>query len=316
MSNGVIGQTGRSIIPAAPPVGQQGRFWTRARREGLTGWLLVGPVMVYYAVMGLIPMGAVVVLSFVRWTGFSGSPEWVWLHNYQLLWDFPLYRDVFVHTLYIGGSILLASLAISFFIALLLNAKIRGRGIYRTIWYLPAVVSFAITSQMWNAFLDPTNGLFNTILRWAGQPAINWQLSAFWMTFWIIVLSTWKGVGGTMIIFLAGLQGIDPTLYEAGKIDGANRLALLRYVTLPSLRPVTVFAVISGMLGAIQIFEPVQLLTRGGPFDSTTVVVYSIYKNAFLNSSFGLASAMSVVFALLCLAFTVFQLTVVGRRTD
>src|SRR5579859_8038316 len=101
--NGLIGQAGKPSVPVAPLVGRQGRFWTRGRKEGLTGWLLVGPVMVYYAIMGLIPMGAVVILSFVRWTGFSGTPEWVWLHNYQLLWNFSLYRDVFLHTLYIGG---------------------------------------------------------------------------------------------------------------------------------------------------------------------------------------------------------------------
>ena len=313
---GMIDRVDQPTGPAAPIVGRRGRFWTRSRTEALTGWLLVGPVMLYYAIMGLIPLGAVVVLSFVRWTGFSGSPEWVWFHNYQILWRFPLYQAVFLHTLYIGGFILIATLIVAFSISLLLNANIRGRGVYRTIWYLPAVVSFAITSQMWNAFLDPTDGLFNTILRWAHQPAIEWQLSAFWMTFWVIILTTWKGVGGTMIIFLAGLQGIDPTLYEAGRIDGASRLALLRYITLPSLRPVTVFAIISGMLGSMQIFEPVQLLTQGGPFDSTTVVVYRIYEDAFHDNEFGIASATSVVFALLCLAFTVFQLNVVGRRAD
>jgi ABC-type sugar transport system permease subunit len=270
--------------------------------------------MLYYFVLGLVPLGAVVALSFVRWNGFSGGPQWAGLRNFEILWRFPQYRDALWHTIYIGGLILIASIIVGFAIALLLNTNVRGRGIYRTIWYLPTIVSFAIIAQMWNAFLDPATGVFNSILRWFGQPQINWALSTFWMVVWIVVMSTWKGVGGTMIIFLAGLQGIDPTLYEAARIDGAGRLALLRYVTLPSLRPITVFVVVTGALGAMQIFEPVYLLSKGGPFDATTVIIYRIYEDAFQNNQYGVACAMSVVFALLCMSFTVFQLRAFGSR--
>jgi len=305
---------GRAAI-AAVPLGRR-RSWSGARREALIGWLIVGPVMLYYAIFNLVPIAAVVALSFVRWTGFSGSPEWVGLHNYELLWRFPAYLQTFWHTLYIGGFIIVTQIAVGFVIALLLNANVRGRGVYRTIWYLPTIVTFAIVTQMFGAFLDPTSGAFNAILRWAGQPAVDWSLSAFWMIFWVIVLSAWKGVGAIMIIFLAGLQSIDPTLYEAGRIDGAGRLGLLRYITLPALRPVTVFVVISGALGSMQIFEPVQLLSKGGPFDATTVVVYRIYEDAFQNNTYGVACATSVVFALLAMGFTAVQLRTLGHRID
>ncbi len=312
--SGGSGRVGQPALPAAPLVGRRGRFWNKHRREGLTGWLLVGPVMLYYAVLGVIPLGAVLVLSFVRWNGFSGQPKWVGLKNFQTLWRFPQYREALWHTIYIGGLILTASVLVGFAIALLLNANVRGRGIYRTIWYLPTIVSFAIIAQMWNAFLDPTTGVFNSILRWLHLPAIEWALSSFWMVVWIVVMTTWKGVGGTMIIFLAGLQGIDPTLYEAARIDGAGRLALLRYVTLPSLRPITVFVLVTGALGAMQIFEPVYLLSKGGPFDATTVIIYRIYEDAFQDNQFGVACATSVVFALMCMSFTVVQLRAFGSR--
>lgn len=272
--------------------------------------------MLYYAVFGLVPLVAVVVLSFVRWNGFAGSPQWVGFHNYHTLWRFSAYREMLWHTVYIGAFILAATVIGGFSIALLLNANVRGRGIYRTIWYLPTVVSFAIVAQMFNAFLDPTSGVFDSVLRWAHQPPVFWPLNSGWMVFWVVVMTTWKGVGATMILFLAGLQGIDPTLYEAARVDGAGRLGLLRHITLPSIRPVAVFVVISGALGSLQIFEPIFLVTKGGPFDSTTVVVYRIYEDAFQNNQYGVACATSVVFALICMCFTLFQLRVLGRGID
>ncbi len=302
---------------AAAPSRARRRLWPRTgrRREAVIGWLLIGPIMLYWFIFGFIPLVSVVVLSFVHWDGFS-DPRWVGFHNYQTLWRFPLYRDALWHTLLIGGLVLVTGITVAFGIALLLNAKIRFRGFYRTVWYLPTIVSFAIVAQMWNVFVDPINGVFDNVLRVLRQPPILWSLSSFWMIVQVVILTTWKGVGSTMIIFLAGLQGIDQTLYEAGRIDGAGRWPLFRYITLPSLRPIGIFVVITGALGAIQIFEPIYLFSKGGPFESTTVLIYRIYEDAFLDNQFGLACATSVIFALLGLTFTVFQLRFFGKQID
>jgi len=313
---GVIEATDRPAAPAVPIAGRRGRISRRTRREWLTGWLLIGPIMLYWLIFNGIPLVSVFVLAFVRWSGFVGTPSWVGWHNFQTLWRFPSYRDTFWHTLLIGGSVLIVGILVGFAIALLLNSNVRGRGIYRTIWYLPTVVAFAITSQMWNSFIDPTQGLFDSVLRWARQPPVIWSLSSAWMIAQVVALATWKGVGSTMIIFLAGLQGIDTALYEAARLDGAGRLALLRHITLPSLRPITVFVAITGGLAALQIFEPIYLFTKGGPFGSTTVAVYRIYQDAFQDNQYGLACATSVVFALFCMGFTVFLLRFFGNQLD
>lgn len=302
---------------SAPRVGRWRRFWARKQhREALTGWLLVGPIMLYWIIFQFIPLAAVFVLSFVRWSGFFGTPEWVGFRNYLTLWRFPLYRDAVGHTILIAALILVVTVGVALAIALLLNTAVRGRGVYRAIWYLPTVVSFAIISQMFLSFLDPVSGVFDVVVHWLHQPPIIWQLNTAWMIFWIVVIATWHGIGTSMIIFLAGLQGIDRTLYEAGRMDGAGRAALFRHITLPSLRPITVFVAITAGLGALQIFEPVYLVSQGGPFGSTTVIIYRIYEDAFQDNQFGLASAMSVVFFLMSLAFTAFNWRLFGRRAD
>ncbi len=286
-------------------------FWTRGRREGLTGWLLVGPMMLYYGIMGLVPIGAVVAISFTKWNGIQGSPVWVGLKNYRYIWNYQ--QSVFTTTFVIAALLMALGIPLAFVLALLLNTKVRGRGVYRTLFYLPVVVSQAIVVQMFSSFLDPTNGIFDRIVTSAGHSPIYWSLSGFWMTFWIVVMTTWQGVGNSMILFLAGLQGIDVSLYEAARIDGAGNLTIFYRMTLPLLRPVTTFVLITSAVWDLQILIPVQLLTQGGPLGATNVVVWSIYKDAFLNSRFGNACATSVVLALICMVLTVISLRTVGR---
>lgn len=291
-------------------------FWTPRRREGLAGWLLIGPSMVYTAIFGLAPLVAVFVLAFTRWNGFVGSPGWVGLSNFRVLWRFSLYREALWHTAVIGGVTLALTSSIGLAMALLLNMRVPGAGVYRTLWYLPTVVSLAIIARMWGAFIDPTTGAFDNLLRVVGKPPVIWSLSTAWMTLHLAVMTTWKGVGNTMVIFLAALQRIDPALYEAARLDGSGRLALFRHITLPSLRPFVAFVLIVGTLGALHIFEPVILLTQGGPFGSTTVIVYRIYEDAFQDNQYGVACATSVIFALLCLGCTMLLLRLFRQPVD
>lgn len=292
------------------------RFWTPRRREGAAGWLLIGPSMLYTAIFGLAPLIAVFVLAFTRWNGFVGRPAWVGLRNFRTIARFALYRQAFWHTAVIGGAALTLTLSLGLAMAVALNTRVPGAAIYRTIWYLPTVVSMAIVARMWDAFIDPATGTFDAVLRALGGPTVIWSLSATWMTLHLAVLATWKGVGNTMVIFLAGLQRIDPALYEAARLDGSGRIALFRHVTLPQLRPFVAFVLITGTLGALHIFEPVLLLTQGGPFDATTVVVYQIYQDAFRDNQYGVACATSVIFALLCLGCTAALLRLFRRAID
>jgi ABC-type sugar transport system permease subunit len=146
-----------------------------------------------------------------------------------------------------------------------------------------------------------------------GMEPIIFQQSAIWMSFWLILITVWKGVGGTVIIYLAGLQGIDPTLYEAARVDGASKFRLVWHITLPSIRPITMYITIVGIIASFQIFEPVNLITHGGPTGQTNIILYRIYQDAFQNFSMGMASASSVMVLVVSMLFTIFQYRISQR---
>lgn len=306
----------RDAVAAGSVPSRRRPFLTPSRRMALTGLALIGPIMLYWLIFTAAPLVAVIVLSFYRWNGYASHPAWVGGENYRTLWRLPLYLQTLWHTIIIAALVLVAGILVAFAVALLLNTKVKARGVYRTVWYLPTIVSFAIIAQLWNSFIDPTNGLFDNILKTLGLHPIIWSLSTFWMIIQVILLTTWKGVGATMIIFLAGLQGIDPSLYEAAHMDGAGALQRFRHVTIPSLRPILIFVAITGGLGAMRIFEPIYLLTKGGPYNSTTVIIYRIYEDAFQDNTYGTASALAVVFMFICLGFTFFQLRFFSKQID
>ncbi|REE82638.1 multiple sugar transport system permease protein [Paenibacillus taihuensis] len=288
-------------------------FYNR-HRDGFVGYSLLAPMFVFFAVFSLFPLLFVIYLSFTEWNGVLGWPKWIGLDNFHRFFTTGDYMLTLLHAGMYGLLILAGCMFIGFFVAILLNQKVSGVGIYRTLWYLPVLVSFAVVAQIANALLDPVTGLVRKVMERFGMEPIIFQQSVFWMTFWLIIISIWKGIGGTVIIYLAGLQGIDTTLYEAAKVDGATRFKILLYVTLPSLRPITMYIAIMGIIGSFQIFEPVQLLTRGGPQGHTNIILHRIYQDAFQSFNMGMASASSVMVLIFTFVLTMIQYRISQRN--
>ncbi|QTH40347.1 sugar ABC transporter permease [Cohnella sp. LGH] len=292
-----------------PRLGSTSRFRLslRRNRDGVIGYSILFPVLLGFAIFSVFPALFVVYLSFAEWNGLEGGPIWVGLKNYVTFFNQGDYLASLARAGVYGLICLFFTTVLGFLIAVLLNQKVIGSSAIRTIWYLPALVPFAVISQMAVAVLNPVDGLLKQMMVRFGMEPIVFQTSALWMSFWIILLTVWKGVGGTVVIYLAGLQGIDTTLYEAARVDGASKAKTLWHVTIPSLRPITMFVLVTGIIGSFQIFEPVQLISRGGPNGETNIILYRIYQDAFQGFSFGMASASSVMVLLATLVFTIMQ---------
>jgi len=312
-----------AALTAAAKLSAQTRFarWRRRHREAIESWVILAPILLYYSIFFLFPVVANTYVSFTKWNGIVGAPKWVGLTNYQALLR-PPYPLTLFNTILFALVILALSTIIAFFIAVILNEKVVGRGLYRALWYIPTLTSSAVTAQVMFAFISPYDGVLNAILKALGKPIVIWLLDPHWMRTFIIIYSVWRGVGGPVVLFLAALQGIHREVYEAAMVDGASWGKLLRYITWPLLRPMTVFILITGTIGGFQIFETVMLITAGGqanvastggPRGMTNVLLLQIYKDAFGSYDLGRAAAGSMVMAILLLWFSTWNMRVMNR---
>jgi multiple sugar transport system permease protein len=311
----------KHAIAGEMPFRQRFTRWRYRHRQALEGWLILTPILLYYSFFFIFPVVGNLYLSFTSWSGVAGAPKWVGLAQFKAYLSDDYLLTIF-NTFLFTAIILLVSTALAFLVAVLLNEKVFGRGVYRALWYIPTLTSAAITAQVFFAFISPYDGVFNAILKALGQPIVIWTLNANWMRTFIILFSIWRGVGIPIVLFLAALQGIHPEVYEAAKVDGANSRALLRYITFPLLRPMLIFVLITGTIAGFQIFETAMLISAGGQFNvassggprnMTNVMLLQIYKDAFVNLDLGRAAAGSVIMAILLLWFTVTNMRILSR---
>lgn len=301
-----------SVVARKPPAPGRARRTSQKRRQTIEAWVILTPILVYYSVFFLFPVVANSYVSFTRWNGIQGAPQWVGLANYKQYLAKP-YPLIVFNTLLFAVSILVGQTALAFLIAVLLNQRVVGRGVYRALFYIPTLTAAAVTAQVAFVFISPFDGVLNAILKLLGQPIVIWTISALWMRVFIIVYSIWRGVGGPVVLFLAALQGIHREIYEAAMVDGATGWDLLRYITVPLLRPMIIFVLVTGMIGSFQIFEAVMLISKGGPANKTNVMLLQIYNDAFVNTNMGLASAGSVIMAVILLWFSLTNMRIMSR---
>ncbi|HEX5418159.1 MAG TPA: sugar ABC transporter permease [Chloroflexota bacterium] len=281
------------------------RSWRRG--EELTGYLFILPSALLIAAFLAFPVIYSLWLSLVSWDGMSAHIRFVGLGNYDLL----IHSSEFWNSLKVTGYYTFVTvplrMAVALALAIFLNQKIRGLGIYRTLYFTPVVTSGIAVSIIWVWIYDPTWGIANWVLSLVGIPPLQWLSSPNEAMPGLILMSIWKSVGFDMVIYLAGLQGIPETYYEAARVDGAGLWSMFRHITWPLLAPTTFFILVTGIIGASQVFDQVFVMTNGGPLRSTEVLVFILYQHAFKFFEMGYASALAWVIFLIVLVFTVLQ---------
>lgn len=299
-----------------PHLSARERFelWRWRHRDGVLAFIILTPLAMYLMVFLWVPVGVLAALSMTEWNGIQWPPNFVGLKNYADFFTDPYYHQVIHNTVLFGAVVLLADMCLGFFIALLLNERISGRGIFRTVWYLPVIISGAVMAQTLDVFLYPGRiGVMNNILGLIGVAPIVWTRSSLWMPVWVVLFSIWRGIGYNVVFFLAGLQSVDPALHEAARVDGANRWQSFWRVTVPQMSPIIIFVLVVGLVGSLQIWEAPLILTLGGPDNSTNTIVYSVYEDAFGNLTFGLAAAESVLLLIVLMLLSALNLRLFGR---
>lgn len=282
------------------------------RRDTVFAWVVLTPVLIYFIIFNVIPVILNLIVSFVSWNAIT-PPEWVGLTNYARFLS-PPYPAIVLNTALFAVLILVFQTVVAFFVALLLNQHFFGRGFFRALWYIPTLTSGAIMAQIVLVFINPYGGVLNDILASVGQPPVIWTINPTAMIVVIVVFSVWRGLGGPIVLFLAALQGIHREIYEAAEVDGAGKWQLLRYITIPLMQPMIVFVVITSFIGNFQILEPVLLVSEGGPSNRTNVMLLQIYRDAFTNQDFGMASAGGMIMTVILLVFSFYVVRALSRE--
>lgn len=277
----------------------------RARREAFQGFLFILPWAIGYLLFRLGPLLYSLFLSFTDYRG-SGIPTFIGPDNYvYMLTQDPRFIDSVRSTFLFVAAFLPLNLAIGLGIAMLMNQRVWGINIFRAVYYLPAVTSGVAIAILWQFVFHKQWGILNAVLNLVGIPRIGWLVDPSWVMSAFVILSLW-GVGGSMIIYLAGLQSIPTELYEAAAIDGAGRIRQFRHITLPMLSPTIFFNLVTGLIAAFQIFESAYVMTGGGPKYATYFFGLNIYFTAFQSLRFGYASTLAWMLFAIIVALTVF----------
>ena len=276
------------------------------RREAIDGYLFIVPWLFGFVVFVSGPMIASLILSFMQWDLFSDA-SWIGFGNYRRLADDSLILTSLWNTAFFTFLSVPVNLCVALMAALLLNTQVKGQPLFRTAFYLPSIMPAVANAVLWFWILNPSVGLANSILRLAGLPESQWLFGADTAKPAFILMGIW-GVGNTMIIFLAGLQGIPASLYDAAHIDGASWLQRFRVVTLPMLSPVILFNMVLGVIASFQIFTSAYLMTGGGPNNATLFSVLYLYRLAFEQFQMGYAASYAWLIFFIILIFTLIQL--------
>lgn len=303
-----------SVDDGTPPARRRNPSLTG--RPGL-GMLFVGPLAAVVLVLFLIPLGVLVFMSFQDWP-LLGGPTPNGLDNYRAIPDNSLFTGAITFTLIYTALATIAIFGVSFVLVAVSNSRRRGARFYRTAFFLPYVVGTAAAALIWFAAVNDENGIANTVLQRLGLTDGPWGFldtpgKALFTTLTLVV---WKFIGFQVIVLLVGLQSIPVELYEAARMDGASTLQRLRYITLPYLRPTLALLLILSITGSLLAFDQFQVLTHGGPDNSTITLVMAIYNTAFAKFDLGKAAALSIVLLVALVLLNGIQLTLLRRRDE
>lgn len=306
-----------SLVPSATsraPAGtgpQRGRL----RQASFAGQLLVAPLALIVVVLFLVPLGVLLFMSTQDWP-LLGSPRPNGFDNYAAIPQNELFVDAITFTLVYTALTTILIFGVSFVLVAISNTPRRGAKFYRTTFFLPYVVGTASASLIWLAAVNNTNGIANRILEVLGVTDGPWGFldTGGKALFTTLTLVVWKFIGFQVIVLLVGVQSVPAQLYEAARMDGANTWQRLRYITLPHLRPTLALLLILSVTGSLLAFDQFQVLTKGGPDNSTVTLVMAIYNTAFRSLSLGKAAALAVVLLIALVVLNGIQMMLLRRK--
>lgn len=288
-------------------------FW-RKSVDGRAAILYLLPSVILFSVFVFYPMFRTIYLSFFLTDQTGNAAIMVGFENFMYL----LGSSEFQNSMKATGLFVLYTVPITIilalFFALLANEKLKGIGFFRTMYSSTMGISVAASSVIWLFMFNPSIGMFNRLLSVFDFPQIQWLLDPEWALISVAISTIWMNIGFSFLILLGGLQNIDEHLYESSRIDGAGYFYRLRRITLPMLSPTLFFIITISLINAFQTFGQIDILTKGGPSQSTNLIVYSIYREAFINYQFGTASAQAVILFIIILIVTILQFKLGERR--
>jgi multiple sugar transport system permease protein len=279
------------------------------RREAVAGYLFASPIILGLVIWVIAPLFGVVLISLTDWNVLK-APNWIGIRNYVKLFTTDLY---FWNSLKVTAYFVVLNVAFgilySLVVAMLLNQSVKGKGIFRSIFYLPTIVPIVASSALWLWLYNPDFGLFNQILQGVGLHRSLWLSSQTSVIPSIVIMSIWGTAGNTIVIFLAALQGVPRTLLEAVEIDGGNWWHKMTAITLPMISPVTFFNILVGLINSFTVFTQSYVMTAGGPNNASLFYVYLLYREGFQRNNMGGAAALSCVLIVIVsvVGFVVFR---------
>ncbi|MBW4479844.1 MAG: sugar ABC transporter permease [Tolypothrix brevis GSE-NOS-MK-07-07A] len=282
--------------------------------DTVAAWIFLTPALILLFIFLLYPIAYLFFLSFTAGSFTSRGIHWVGFQNYLRLLINPDFWQVLNNTSYFAIASVIPSIIIPLGLAVLLNRNLPLRSILRTVYFLPSIISI-VAAGLGFRWLFQTEGPVNAALNLLGISPIPWLGDTFWAMPVLILLSIWKQLGFNMVVFLAGLQAIPPSRYEAAELDGANAWQQFWYITLPGLRPTLIFAMVTTVIFTLRSFEQVYVITGGGPLNSTNLLVYYIYQEAFGQFDFGYAAAAATVLLAVTLVLVYLQLRTWGEES-
>jgi sn-glycerol 3-phosphate transport system permease protein len=305
-------ETAPGTLVRSSPVARSIR--SREVKNFFTAMLFLLPSLVIFIAYVFVPLIKTIDLSTFLTDAIGRPVERTWLENYQTIFSEPDLLNSLKVSLTFALYVVPVTLIVSLFLAVLSNQQLRGISIFRVIFSSTIAVSGATASLIFLFLFHPAIGVFNFVLDLLSLPRVQWLTSDATALLSVSLVTIWLTLGFNTVIFLAALQGIPDELYESARIDGASFWPQFRHITVPMISPTIFFLIVVSTLGALQTFTQINVMTRGGPLDSTNVLVYLIYRAFYFNGQYGIAAALSVVLFLIMFALTVIQFGVLERR--
>ena len=292
---------------AQPPCSRSQAFFRSLRwHEAKWAYIFLLPNLLLFAAFTIYPVFASFFYSLNEWT-IQNPMKFIGLNNYIALLSDTTFRKVLGNTFYYTAGVIPFQTALGLLIAVALNQKLRFTTVYRSVYFVPVVTSSIAVSMVWQWMYQPEWGVFNSLLKIVGIQGPNWLFSTTWSMPAVILLSIWKNVGYSVVLYLAALQSVPESLYESAMIDGANSWQRFWKVTMPLISPTTFFIIVLSVIGSFQSFDQIYVLTQGGPARATSVIAHYLYQNGFQFFKMGYAAAIAYVMFAFLLVVTIIQ---------